>query len=42
MGMSELVVMSLKMWADRGLEDSLLDSCRVARKAGLMMCPLAT
>ena len=42
MDMSELVVMQLKTWADWDLEDILLDSCRVALKAGLMMCPLAT
>ena len=42
MDMSEPVVMSLKMWADWDLEDSLLESCRVVLKAGLLMCPLAT
>ena len=42
MDMSEPNVMSLKTWADCALEDTLLKSCRVALKAGLMMLPLAT
>ena len=42
MDMSEPVVVSLKTWADCALEDSLLKSCRLALKAGLMMFPLAT
>ena len=42
MDISEPVVMSLKTWADCVLEESLFDSCKVARKAGLMMFPLAT
>ena len=42
MDIIETVVMSLKTWAHWALEDSLLGSCRVALKAGLMMLPLAT
>ena len=42
MDMSEPVVMSLKTWADWAMEDSLLESCRVALKSDLMMCLLAT
>ena len=42
MEINELVVVSLKTWADCALMDSFLDSCRVALKAGLIMCPLAT
>ena len=37
MDMSEPVVMSLKTWADCDLEESLIESCKVALKAGLMM-----
>ena len=36
------VVMSLKTWSDCALEDSLLESCKVELKAGLMMFLLAT
>ena len=39
---SEPVVMSLKMWADCALWYSLLESCRVALKAGLIVCLLET
>ena len=42
MDMSEPVVMSLKTWVDWDLEDSSLESFRVALKDGLMMFPLAT
>ena len=42
MDISETVLMSLKTWTDFDLEDSLLESCKVAPKAGLMMSPLAT
>ena len=42
MDMSDPVVMSLKTWAEWAMEDSLLKSCRVVLKAGLMMYPLAT
>ena len=42
MDMSEPVVMLLKTWADCALEESLLESCKVALKAGLMMFPLDT
>ena len=42
MNMSEPVVMLLKTWADCALEDSLLESCKVALKSGMMMFPLAT
>ena len=42
MDMSEPVVMSLKTCADCALGDSCFESCRVALKAGLIMCPLAT
>ena len=35
-------MMSLKTWADWYLEDSLLESCMVALKAGLMMFMFAT
>ena len=42
MDMSEPVVMSLKTWAEYALEESLIESCKVALKAGLMMFPLAT
>ena len=42
MDMSEPVVISLKTWEDWDLEDSLLESCMVALRAGLMMCLLAT
>ena len=37
MEMREPVVMPLKTWADCVLEESLFDSCKVARKASLMM-----
>ena len=42
MDMREPVVMSFKTWADCALEESLFDSCKVARKDGLMMFLLAT
>ena len=42
MDISEPVEMSLKTWAEWDLEDSLLESCRVALKDGLMMFLLAT
>ena len=42
MDMSEPVVMSLNTWADCALEESLLESCKVALKAGLMMFLLGT
>ena len=42
MNMSESVVMSLKAWEYWDLEESLLERCRVALKAGLMMFPLDT
>ena len=42
MDMSEPVVMLLKTWADCDLEESLLESCKLALKAGLMMFLLAT
>ena len=42
MDMSKLVVTSLKTWVEWDLEESLLESCRVELKAGLMMFPLAT
>ena len=35
-------VMSLKIWADCALEESLFESCKATRKAGLMMIPFAT
>ena len=38
MDIREPVVMSLKTWADCALEESLFESCKVARKAGLMNC----
>ena len=42
MDMSELVVMSLKTWTDCALEESLLESFKVALNSGLMMFSLAT
>ena len=42
MDMSEPVVMLLKTWEDCDLEESLLESCKVALKYGLMMFLLAT
>ena len=42
MDRSEPVAMSLKTWVDWALEDSLIESYRVALKAGLRMFPLAT
>ena len=42
MDMSKPVVISLKTWADWYLEDSLLESCRVALKAVFMVFLLAT
>ena len=42
MEMSEPVVMYLKTWVECALGESLLESCKVALKAGLIMCPLAT
>ena len=42
MDISEPVVMSLKTWAYCALEDSLLESCKVVLKAGLMTFLLAT
>ena len=42
MEMSEPVVMYLKTWADYALVNSLLESCRVAMEADLIMCLLAT
>ena len=42
MDMSEPVVISLKTLADCALEESLLKSCKVALKTGLMMIPLST
>ena len=40
--MSEPDVMLLKTWADIALEESLLESCKVALKAGLTMFLLDT
>ena len=42
MEMREPVVVSLKMWADCNLEESLFNSFKVARRLGLMVFPLAT
>ena len=42
MEMREPVVMSLKMWADCALGESLLDTFKVDRKSGLMTLLLAT
>ena len=42
MDMNEPVVMLLKKWADRALEDILLESCKEALKTILMMFLLDT
>ena len=42
MEMREPVVMSLKMWADCALGESLLDIFKVDRKSGFMTFPLST
>ena len=42
MDMKYPVVMSLNTWEDCALKESLFESFKVARKAGLMMLTLAT